>query len=281
MAEELRNFVYLNESTLNDHLSSFGEGIPQEMVQQSGGETETSGEAKVGMPELGLGAGGQRTRLDLDTAETTMKVLAPYRFQRLEQLLGENSVRVSAGHNKLPERGQAVRLTGEVSPMGLFEFETAISTFLEILQEDVREALNQAGGQNSISKDEIEELSKLKTVITQFVGNKIPLQMMLGDYSYIIPLDRRFIRVASADEFLENREYTMLGRVEATIEDGEQWDPTTVSRILDKYVPAANSGAELRASIEQRAKDSNLSVTGGELVAQGPGCIIHPIGMYW
>ena len=282
MNEGLRNFVYLNESTLNDHLSSLGEGVPQEVVQQSGGETETSGEAKVGVPSIGLGAGGQRTRLSLDTAETTMRILAPYHFQRLEQLIDEREGPLfSNDSDGLPSRGATVEITGEVSPMGLFEFEAAMRSTLELLEGEVQQELEERGDQNQISEEEMEDMEAIETLIARFTGDRIPLQMNLNSNPYVIPLDRDFMRVSPVDEFFENRQYTVFGRVESTISSDEEWDPTIATRVLDRYVPEEQTGESLRAELKQVSTAMNISIKDKDLLAHGPGCVIHPIGMYW
>lgn len=77
MTNQLKEFVYLNEVSINNHLSSMGRGVPEEIVQRSGEETETSGNAKVGIPSVGLGAGGQRSYLDSDNLETRITVTGP------------------------------------------------------------------------------------------------------------------------------------------------------------------------------------------------------------
>ena len=281
MSAQLRNFVYLDDSTLNDHLSSLGQGIPQEMVQQSGGETETSGNAKIGVPKIGLGAGGKRTRLNLDSAETTLRILAPYRFQELEELVADGGETLHSNPSGVPSRGSTVEVTGEVSSMGLFRFEAALRSILELLEGEVQQALNEQGEGEDISAEDIQAMEEVEMLLSQFGGDRIPLEMFVNGKSYVVPLDRQFMRVSPFKEFTENREYTVFGRVESTIDDGEQWDPTVATSVLDRYMPQENVGKDLRSDIRTLSSEMDIEIGDGNLVADGPGCVIHPIGMYW
>jgi hypothetical protein len=282
MSNGLRNFVYLDESTLNDHLSSLGQGIPQAMTQQSGGETETTGEAKVGIPSIGLGAGGNRSRLNIDSAETTMRILAPYRFQQLEELIADTDDTIyTNSSDEIPPRAATVQITGEVSSMGLFDFETALQSIYQLIEGDVQQAMTGEDEAEDFSEEDMEELETLETLLSRFGGDEIPLQIFVGDNPYVIPLNREFMRVSPAAEFVENRQYTVLGRVESIIAEDETWDPAVISRVLDRYLPQERTGDELRQEMKNMADEMGIQIDDEDLLARGPGCVIHPIGMYW
>jgi len=281
MDTQLRNFVYLDDSTLNDHLSSLGQGIPQEVVQQSGGETETSGNAKIGIPNIGLGAGGERTRLNLDSAETTLRILAPDRFQQLEELVADNGETLYSNPSEVPPRGSTIEITGEVSPMGLFKFEAALRSMLELVGDELQQALDEQDDVENITDEDIQGMEQIEVMVSQLAGDKIPLEIVVDEKSYVTPLSREFMRVSPFSEFAENREYTVFGRVESTIDDDEQWDPTLATSVLDRYVPQENAGEDLRSRVRTMSRQMDMEIGGDNLIANGPGCVIHPIGMYW
>ena len=93
----LRDFVYIDESSLNSNLSSLGEGVLEEITEESEREKETGAGGNLGIPGTSIGAGGQHSRVNTENVVSTMTILAPYRFQRLEQLVRENDIEVFDG----------------------------------------------------------------------------------------------------------------------------------------------------------------------------------------
>jgi hypothetical protein len=284
MSRKLREFVYLDQASLSNHLSSLGEGIPQEIIQQSGDETETSGQGKIGLSSLGLGASGKHSRLSSDNVETTLQATAPYHFQHLLNLLEDEEITV---HHKLEpglERGDIVEVTDELSAMSLFQFELLLDAFLSMMNQEVHESfdeLNEGDISEDVSLEEIEQIEELQYIIQQFSGGNIPLRTLSTEQPAGMLLDPQNVRGNPQRIFLEKRRYTVFGKIEEVLSEDETWDPATVTQILDRYVPQERAGPELRRDLKNVSRELNMNLTDEDMVIEGPAVIVHPIAVYW
>jgi len=287
MPNQLREFVYLNEVSINNHLSSMGRGVPEEVVQQSGEETETSGNAKVGIPSVGLGAGGKRSYLDSDNLETRITVTGPYRFQELRDEIEDAGIPIHDGSNPSElSRGDVVEVSGKLKPMSLFKFEIAFKAFLDIMDNETQQYLQEIDYQDQqvqeeISEEDVEELKNMLNLIQRFAGDKIPLRADVDSHPFGIPLDRNHMRSNPERVFFEDREYTVFGRVENLVQDAEQWDPAAVTDIIDTYVPQEQTGEEMRTILKQVSRKFNMQLSDEDFIIKSPGSIIHPIAVHW
>lgn len=286
MTNQLKEFVYLNEVSINNHLSSMGRGVPEEVVQQTGEETETSGNAKVGIPSVGLGAGGQRSYLDSDNVETRITVTGPYRFQELRDEIEDAGIFIHDGSNsEMLSRGDVVEVSGKLKPMSLFKFEIAIKAILDIMDNETRESLEELDFEEQqgeeLSEEDIEELKNVLQLIRRFSGDKIPLRLDVDGHPFGISLDRNHMRSNPARVFFEDREYTIFGRVESLIQGGEQWDPAAVTDILDTYMPQEGTGDEMRTVLKQVSRELNMPMSDEDFIIESPGSVVHPIAVHW
>lgn len=186
MANSVRNYIYIDESRLNSYLSSLGNGVLEEITEESGNEQESEGGGSVGFPSIGLGIRGRHNRLNTENVSTTMRVLAPYRVQRLEQILQDEDISVfdgQGGHS--PSRKDIVDLTAEVSAMSLFRLESAIEAFYGIFGGETWEALTNIAGEESVQEIPgigMDGLKDIRTVVTQFTGTEIPVRIDIEGY---------------------------------------------------------------------------------------------------
>jgi len=72
MADSLRYFVYIDETSLNSNLSSLGRGVLEEITEVTGSEKETSGEGSIGTSSLELGASGEHSRINAENVISTI-----------------------------------------------------------------------------------------------------------------------------------------------------------------------------------------------------------------
>lgn len=282
--DSLRDFVYIDESSLNSNLSSLGEGVLEEITEESAREKETGGGGKVGIPGTGIGAGGEHSRINTENVISTMTILAPYRFQRLEELVRENDIEVFDGtENRPPTRREVVRLNEEVNPMSLFKIETGIKALTGAFGGEVREALDELGVAEQNTQGSFEDMDDLKSVQQALSGliGSIPLRMDVNGYPFAIPLDRDFTRIVAEEEFLTEREYTVFGRIERTIESSETWDPVSALRVLNRYVPEDQTSDQFRNGMAQMADRMDIRLKDEDMTLEGPGSVINPIAMYW
>ena len=283
MPNKLREFVYLDQVSLSNHLSSLGEGIPQEIIQQSGDESETTGQGKIGLSSLGLGASGKHSRLSSDNIETTLQATAPYHFQHLKDLLEEEGIPVHKEVKPNLERGDIVELTDELSAMSLFQFELLLDAFLRMMNQEVHESLDELEENISddVSLQEIEQLEELQYIIQQFSGGNISLRTHSTEQPAGMLLDPQNVRGNPERVFLEKRRYTVFGKIEEVLSEDETWDPATVTQILDRYVPQEEAGPELRRDLKNVSRDLNMDLTNEDMLIKGPAIVIHPMAIYW
>jgi hypothetical protein len=290
MTNKLREFVYLDEISINSHLSSIGKGIPEEVIQQSSDETETSGKAEAGIPGTSIGAGGERNYLDVNSTETRMDVSAPYRFQELRESIMNENINIYQEDNLADlSRGNVVELSGILKPMSLFKFEIVVNSLLDTINNEAvrrldeiqNSGLQQAQGsqQEDIDEDDIEMLENILYLIQEFSGNKLSTQLQMKNIFFAVPLNRTKMRKSPAEAFFEERDYTIFGRVKRPI--NESWDPTQVTNILDKHVPEENAGEELRSDLKPVAEQLNIPMNEEDFLVSEPGYVIHPIAAYW
>lgn len=285
MVNQLREFVYLNEVSVNNHLSSMGRGVPEEVVQQSEEGTETKGNAKVGVPSVGLGAGGERSYLDSDNVETRISITGPYRFQELYDEIKDEGIDIQDGSNPdTLSRGDVIEVSGKLEPMSLFKFEIAIKAILDILDNETRESLEELDieeQEEELSEEDIEELKNILQVIQRFSGDKLPLRIGIDEYPFGISIDRGHMRNNPARVFFEEREYTVFGRIENSIQETEHWDPAAVTDILDTYMPQEQTGEEFRTVLKQVSSEINIAMDNEDFIIEPPGSIIYPIAIFW
>ncbi|WP_155945778.1 hypothetical protein [Natrinema sp. J7-1] len=278
---ELREFVYLDDGSLNSNLSSLGQGIPSEIVHSAEGETEKGGNAGGGF--LGFSLGGKYSNIDRDAVETTMTITAPYRFQDFLEILREEGIEIH--ENPDPQslnRGDVVRIEGFGRPMSLFKFEVAIKTIRTLINVEMQESMKELDeGADNIDREELEQLSVIEQLVEQFTGEKIPLRFESDNRQYGVSLDRSKMRVDPPSAFLDEPEFKLIGRVERCIPEGDHWDPIQATSILNRYLPENEASDELRRELETVADELNIPTGTDDWLLEGQTVTIHPIAVFW
>lgn len=278
---ELREFIYLDDGSLNSNLSSLGQGIPSEIVHSAEGETEKGGSAGGGF--MGLNFGGRYSNIDRDAVETTMTITAPYRFQDFLEILREEGIEIHENPDpRSLDRGDVVRIEGSARPMSLFKFEVAIKTIRTILNAEMQESMEELDEEvDDVTNEELEQLSMIEELIEHFTGEKIPLRFESDDWQYGIPLDRSKMRVDPPSAFLDEPEFKLIGRLERHIPDGDYWDPIQATSILDRYLPENEAPDEMRRDLETVADEMNIPTEPDDWQLEGQTATIHPIAVFW
>ncbi|WP_254830180.1 DUF6414 family protein [Haloglomus salinum] len=279
----LREFIHINDESLNSSLSSLGRGVPSEVTHSVEGESERSGQA--GGTIWGIGAKGEYSGLNRDAIETRLEVSAPYRFQDLLNQLEEDNIDIYDNPDpRSVARGDVVRISGEANPMSMFKFEVVIKTFRELLNTQMRDNLIELdeAPQEPMGDDvNLGQLQVLQDLIEQFTGDKLPLRMEGENYRYGVALDREDMRVPAPGAFLNEPEYTLFGRVEERIVGEDSWDPILAMNIMDKYLPQETAGEEMREALEEAAEEMNIPMEPEDWEIPSQTAIIHPIAMFW
>lgn len=300
MEPELRELVYLNEVSLNNHLSSLGEGLPQEVIQEIGSERERSGsaEANLSVPflETGIGGGGEISHLGRDSMQTRMKITAPYQLQTLLELITENENFKMYGNEELGDasRGDVVKLKGQVNPMSLFKYEVMIKLFLSYfdLFSDISEIdpEQQPPGGSGPSFDEEgdytkETFQKFNKIIKKLIGDQIPIRIEGTDINLNVgvPLQRNFLKTTSFRTFMEERYFVLFGRVLERVRGvSNRWRPldfVSMSEILLGEGQANIMIEELRKALD--TDQVNLEFREEDKFIETPGAVVFPIAMFW
>lgn len=279
--DELRDFAYLDDESLNSNLSSLGQGIPSEIVHSAEGETEKGGSAGGGI--MGFNLGGKYSSIDRDAVETTMGISAPYRFQDFLEILDERGIEIYENPDpRSLSRGDVVRIEGPVRPMSLFKFEVAIKTIRTLANQETQASLEELDEEmEDLGENEWEQLSVVEKLAEKFTGSEIPLRITSEEKRYGVSLDRNKMRVDAASTFIDEPEYKLIGRVERRILSDDYWDPIQVTSILERYLPEHGTAEEMRENLEDLSDELNIPTVSDDWQLDGHTAIIHPIAMFW
>lgn len=279
---ELREFVYLDDESLNSNLSSLGQGIPSEIVHSAEGETEKGGEAGGGV--MGFSLGGKYSSIDRDAVETTMDISAPYRFQDFLEILDEEGIEIYENPDpRSLDRGDVVRIEGSARPMSLFKFEVAVKTIRTLVNAETQASIAELDGEaeEEVNGSELEQLSVIEELIEKFTGEKIPLRIESESWQYGVSLQRSKMRADPPTAFIDEPNYKLIGRVEQRILDGDSWDPVQATSIIDRYLPENDAPEEMREQLEEVANEMSIPTESDDWQLEGHTATIYPIAVFW
>lgn len=297
MPDKLREFIYLDDVSVNSHLSSLGKALPREVVEQSESGKETEGGVDVKVAE------GNRVWSKSSGMETTRDATAPYRFEELRETLVEEEIPIHDNPDpRSVSRGDVIRINGVTKPMSLYQIELAAMSFLEIFNgmiesdviDDIDELANEDDRDRNIDpqrtsdEDDVdlsEALDDLRTILKlaeEFIGEGIPIRVANDTETYVTALDRSLMRVTGRQAFFEETEYVVFGRVKGRIARNEKWDPIEATRVTGRYFQESEDvGDELRDVLRQLSDEMGLGMSEEDLLVQGRSVEINPMAVYW
>jgi len=297
MPDKLREFIYLDDVSVNSHLSSLGKALPREVVEQSesGKETEGGGNIKV--------AKGSRTWSESSGTETTRDATAPYRFEELRETLDEEGIQIHDNPDpRAVSRGDVIRIDGTTVPMSLYKIELAAMSFLEIfdgmMESDVIDDIDELADQNERDQnidpqrkgdedkmelsEALDDLRMILELAEEFIGEGIPIRVVNETGTYVTALDRSLMRVNGRQAFFEETDYVIFGRVKGRINRGEEWDPIEATRVTGRYFQESEDvGDELRDVLRQLSEEMDLEMSEEDLLVEGRSVEINPMAVYW
>jgi hypothetical protein len=307
MPDRLREFVYLDDISVNSHLSSLGEGKPQEIVDVSEKTRETSGGGDVKI------LSGSHARGTVDSTETQMSATAPYRFERLRNKLEEEEIPIV--DNPRPrevDRGTVVRISGKFNPMSLYKIEIAVTALLDLVDEETMQSVSETdfgeesdvdseipdpeevpgsreASDDSDDNEAIQALYRLghlfEDLAGELIGDSVPIRIDYNaggedEYSVVTLLDRDKFDIPHIEAFFEEKEYVIFGRVDERIPRNEEWDPVRASNIFGQYFQDEDPN-DFQDDWEEAAESMGLSLESDDLVVPGRSLVIYPIAVYW
>lgn len=286
MPDRLREFVYLDDVSVNSHLSSLSKALPREVIdsEQSGKETEGGVDVKVVK-------GGKGWTKSTGT-ETTRDATSPYRFEELRETLVDEDIPIH--DNPDPQnvsRGDVIRVDGVAKPMSLYRIELAVTSLLETFDamsdEDFINDLSDLSDVDVSDTDMPQAIAGLQTLlkfVETLIGDRIPLRIIDEDNGgeYVTALDRPLMRVSDRRAFFDENRYVVFGRVRKMIEQGEEWDPVEATRVTSRYFTEEDDMTEsLRNEIRSVSDELDMEMTEDDLRTTGQSVEISPIAVYW
>lgn len=309
---DLREFIYLNDESVNSHLSSLGVGL--ETAQKIANVDEVGSSSRfaalVPTPFGGLSGSGEVKTTDKDESESQIDITAPYRFQELiRQIKDNHQIKQPEKENVNVEYGDVVAVEGIVSPLSLYRFEIAQDAVItmgdstiaaEKSIENLRDVLKEHGLEEELEEDQPDDpisepvgVREARTDVTRtfvsvskgLTGSGVPVrldsEMEFGGSSYGAVLDRDQLRVPEERAFFEPRKYTIFGRVESKVSEGKEWDPIDTTRVVESFATDDVGISEFVDMIVNVAQENKIEMKDEHLSIDGPATIIDPLAVYW
>jgi len=296
MPDKLREFIYLDDVSVNSHLSSLGKALPREVVEQSesGKETEAGGDVKI--------AKGERVWNESSGTETTRDATAPYRFEELRETIEDEEIVIHDNPDpRAVSRGDVIRVDGITKPMSLYQIELAAMSFIEtfdgMVESDVidideladeNERNQNIDPQRTGENDDVnmsEALDDLRTILElaeEFIGDGIPIRIVSDDNTYVTALNRTLMRVSGRQAFFNETRHVVFGRVKGRLSRNEEWDPIEATRVTGRYFQESEDvGEELRDVLRELSDEMDLEMAEEDLLVQGRSVEINPMAVYW
>jgi hypothetical protein len=313
---ELREFIYLNDESINSHLSSLGVGLETGRRLASSDESEISSRFAALVPSPIGGFGGSGGTRDVESQETEheMDITAPYRFQELiRQVKNGYEIKLPEKEDVDVEYGDVIAVEGVVSPLSAFRLEIAQDSALTLQHSTIaaekqmvklREVLEKHGMEQELGEIERNQEEEMNTVtpvevrearsdVTEIfvgitkglTGGRVPIRADsrrgFGGNSYGAVLDRDQLRVPVERAFYKPRKYTIFGRVEDNISESEVWDPLDTTRVLQSFASEDVGVNHFMDVIHQISKENQIEMLDEHMMIEGPATIIDPIAVYW
>ena len=276
----LREFVYIDNDSLNNSLSSLGRGISSEVTRATEDQTKKGGEG--GLQVVDLGAKGEYITSDIKKLETTLDITAPYRFQELLEELDKQGYNIK--ENPDPRglsRGDIVKVKGNVYPMFFLKFKIALNSFKHFMDPEFNKKIQSIEENSLYSSKEQEEFNAVSTMIDRFSGGVYPIRIEGEQGTYCTELNSEYMRQNVFDVFMENESFWLFGRVKRHVPKNKEWTPIHAIDALQKYSPEENGNGDIQQALQQYARKFNISMEDDDFKVKGHTAVIEPISMYW
>lgn len=301
MGENLREFVYLDATSVNSLLASRFMAVPETVRDVAEENEEQTNESKksagIKLHSL-LNLGGSRKsgskEGSQELSEVGKRINDQYRFSILVRTFEQSDetkvhdiTEDESGADLVP--GDLVRVRGKCITDPLYPLLTAIHYFASATS-DIPQGNSfwTSMLQNQSEQGQVEQVYEL--LYGGWIGLKMEHDKV--DRNFGIAIHESETWIDPHREFRGSNEYTILGRVQTQLSEGEIWDLIEILRVL-------NSAASEEEMDERRVKlvaklldDLEEQNTGeeefrlpemnpDEFVIEGDATIISPIAIYW
>ena len=298
MPDSLREFVYLDDVSVNSHLSSLGIGLPEEVI-----DSEELSKMKKGGADVKVLKGGASSETSSGT-ETTRSVTAPYRYEELLEALNEEDIEIHDDPDvRSVTRGDVVRLSGDIIPLSLYKIEIAAKAVLSHFEgfieqgliddiEDLSEDSTDHGvdleEEDTPDSERVEKLLEFIELFNglaeQFIGDSVPVRIdcIDSDDSYVTHLDRTNFRKPHGSEFFNEKSFVVFGRIESTVPRNDSWEPIQTKRVESEVMAGEGGfGDELDDTVREAGSVLDMDIDQDEISVPGPTAEVHPFAVYW
>ena len=301
MGENLREFVYLDATSVNSLLASRFMAVPEtvrNVAEESEEQTnESEASAGINLHSL-LNLGGSRKsgtkEVSQERSEVGKQINDQYRFSILVKTLEQSDETdvydiPDDGSGAVLEPGDLVRVTGKCTTDPLYPLLTALHYFASatsgIPQGD---SFWSSLLQNQSGQGQVEQVYEL--LFGGWLGLKMEHDEVSRNFGMAIHESETWID--SQREFRGSNEYTIFGRVQSQLSEREIWDLIEILRVLDS-ASSEEEMEERRLELiarlldeleEQNAGDEEFRLPDmdpEEFVIEGEATILSPIAIYW
>ena len=258
----LRNFLYLDSSTVADYLSTLDGSVIEGPVDHTHSSKNEMG-VKVDFKVVqGGGSGGGSS----ETKETRL-VTDAAKFQRLYELIEEEHIQPLDGFDdaiwKQIRRGELLEIQAKITTPEFYRLTEAVGSFAPMIE------VFKAVDPSLVDKKAEEAMVGLGGIAKMLEGKPVPLIFQPAStpgYHFVAELTRSFLRCEMSQ--LQG-EATVLGKVLRILEKGQSHEAFNVL----PSIPNLNRQAKRRMQADSKSKKMTETV-------KGPGAILAPVAVY-
>jgi len=296
MSGQPREFVYLDDKSVNEHIASMGIGVAESKQQTETDEQESTRRrfANIALKNLGkVGEEGTERHRKSEADSLTLNLTAPYRFEMLRESLQESEFEIHTDISGV-DRGDVVEFSCDILPVSYSRLAVALEAKRRIYY---NKSLDQET-QNQFDRAE-ELLERLRTR-----NNNRFVARAFDGWRAGLSFDRNQFRQPPTEVYQAEREYTLFGRIKRGLEDVDDfekdvlesqdlqaeldweqvWNPLG-GRVCSKGHYTETLGT-LRETVQDLPGTHPFTEPSGEIPILGEdqvmfNMVIHPIAVYW
>ncbi|RLM33028.1 hypothetical protein DVK01_19120 [Haloarcula sp. Atlit-120R] len=251
--EPLREFIYLDETSVVSLLASLEGEITESLITRSESVNRELGKSNKGLSYKGTGYNrtNESETLERSGSETIQRSVIQSRFDELYEARQNQLLLPSEGGLKLEDvsRSEIIELDGYVNVAESYRV-FKILEYLTDTFEDIEEL------EESIEDIPREELDAVSGFLSSLYGDQVPVKIDAANYRIVEGHIQHIHNLDSAEEgkpisivaylnrdslwddpltvFSDNTEFTIYGRV---ISNEVDWTPLRLTRVLEDHFP--------------------------------------------
>lgn len=288
---ELREIVYIDDASVNGHLSSMGVGL-ETGIDESSGTTEGGRKrffGKINVPGLPLGIGGEgeKHKEEAEDIQKQIDITTPYRLQTLREIIESSESDIKFPAKEGVNNSDVVEITGTIEPMSLFRFELAEESILKIneateIMTDAIEKIEGASSNPQLTDGNVVANEAIQEVAKELNDKRVPIRIDTESAgTFGASLNRNYMTIPENHAFSRPRQYTLFARVERRISANEVWEPTDTFRMGKHLTDLEDELENLSENLQEAAEGHGVKMDDKHLNIEGPAKIVHPIALYW